>query len=262
MKYEQNAYEDLMKGAPKADSFVETPDGAGTINSVNTLREQVRVRLDSAPDSLKTYHNSEIRVIRSGKGKRPEGYVEPPKEELAKLRKVSESPEDQYRREQAALAAALDEFMAEHQEAAAHPDHSAPSRRRRGDRGKNAERAERALEAEVEKEKEKQQHRRSRHHRSSRSQPLQGQTDPHSLAALAEEVLEQEEGAAPSRRRSSRSRGRSKPSGARQEKPNREAPSAKPGEGGEKKSRSRWHRRGHRRSGGQGSGSQTPPPQN
>jgi len=66
----------------------------------------VRVRLDSAPDSLKTYHNSEIRVIRSGKGKRPEGYVEPPKEELAKLRKVSESPEDQYRREQAALAAA------------------------------------------------------------------------------------------------------------------------------------------------------------
>ena len=187
LKYEQNAYEDLMKGAPKADSFVETPDGAGTINSVNTLREQVRVRLDSAPDSLKTYHNSEIRVIRSGKGKRPEGYVEPPKEELAKLRKVSESPEGQYRREQAALAAALDEFMAEHQEAAAHPDHSAPSRRRRGDRGKNAERAERALEAEVEKEKEKQQHRRSRHHRSSRSQPLQGQTDPHSLAALAEE---------------------------------------------------------------------------
>lgn len=261
LKYEQNAYEDLMKGAPKADSFVETPDGAGTINSVNTLREQVRVRLDSAPDSLKTYHNSEIRVIRSGKGKRPEGYVEPPKEELAKLRKVSESPEDQYRREQAALAAALDEFMAEHQEAAAHPDHSNPSRRRRGDRGKNAERAERALEAEVEKEKEKQQHRRSRHHRSSRSQPLQGQTDPHSLAALAEEVMEQEEGAAPSRR-SSRSRGRSKPSGARQEKPNREAPSSKPGEGGEKKSRSRWHRRGHRRSGGQGSGSQTTPPQN
>ena len=90
LKYEQNAYEDLMKGAPKADSFVETPDGAGTINSVNTLREQVRVRLDSAPDSLKTYHNSEIRVIRSGKGKRPEGYVEPPKEELAKLRRAPE----------------------------------------------------------------------------------------------------------------------------------------------------------------------------
>ena len=108
LKYEQEAYEDLMKDAPRMDSFVETPDGAGTIISVNTLREKVRVRLDDAPDSLKTYPNGEIRVIRSGKGKRPEGYVQPPKEELEKLRHGSESPEDQYRREQAELAAALD----------------------------------------------------------------------------------------------------------------------------------------------------------
>ena len=258
LKYEQNAYEDLMKGAPKADSFVETPDGAGTINSVNTLREQVRVRLDSAPDSLKTYHNSEIRVIRSGKGKRPEGYVEPPKEELAKLRKVTESPEDQYRREQAALAAALDEFISEHQEETVHGEKGTSSRRRRGDRGRNAERAERALEAEVEKEKEKQQHRRSRHHRSSRSQPLQGPSDPQILAALAEESMEQEE--VPSRRRSSRGRSRSKSPAPRQEKPNREASAQKPGEGGEKKSRPRWHRRGHRRPGGGGQGGGTTPP--
>ena len=125
LKYEQEAYEDLMKDAPRMDSFVETPDGAGTIISVNTLREKVRVRLDDAPDTLKTYHNSEIRVVRSGKGKRPEGYVQPPKEELAKLRKVTESPEDQYRREQAALAAALDEFLAEHgTPTQAQPDHA------------------------------------------------------------------------------------------------------------------------------------------
>ena len=94
LKYEQAAYEDLMKDAPRMDSFVETPDGAGTIISVNTLREKVRVRLDNEPDTLRTYLNSEIRVIRSGKGKRPEGYVEPPLEELAKLRKETESPEE------------------------------------------------------------------------------------------------------------------------------------------------------------------------
>ena len=121
LKYEQEAYEDLMRDAPRVDSFVETPDGAGTVISVNTLREKVRVRLDDAPDSLKTYQNDEIRVIRSGKGKRPEGYVQPPKEELEKLRPGSESPEDQYRREQAELAAALDEFMAGHSERAAAP---------------------------------------------------------------------------------------------------------------------------------------------
>ena len=163
LKYEQEAYEDLMKDAPRADSFVETPDGAGSIITVNTLRETVRVRLDNEPDSLKTYHNSEIRVVRSGKGKRPDDYVEPPLEELAKLRKVTVSPEEQYRLEQAALAAALDEFMSEHtnrapQEPAPQETHHGSSRRRRGgDKGKNAEKAEKALEADVEREKEKQE---------------------------------------------------------------------------------------------------------
>ena len=90
LKYEQDAYEDLVKHAPKQESFVETPDGAGTVSSVNLLRQQVQVRLDSAPDTPKCYHNCEICVVRNGKGKRPEGYVEPPLEELAKLRRAPE----------------------------------------------------------------------------------------------------------------------------------------------------------------------------
>ena len=90
LKYEQEAYEDLVRRAPKQESFVETPDGAGTVSSVNLLRQQVQVRLDSAPDTPKCYHNCEICVVRNGKGKRPEGYVEPPLEELAKLRRAPE----------------------------------------------------------------------------------------------------------------------------------------------------------------------------
>ena len=90
LKYEQEAYEDLVKHTPKQESFVETPDGAGTLSSVNLLRQQVQVRLDSAPDTPKCYHNCEICVVRNGKGKRPEGYVEPPLEELAKLRRAPE----------------------------------------------------------------------------------------------------------------------------------------------------------------------------
>ena len=93
LKYEQEAYEDLVKHTPKQESFVETPDGAGTVSSVNLLRQQVQVRLDSAPDTPKCYHNCEICVVRNGKGKRPEGYVEPPLEELAKLRKPVEKEE-------------------------------------------------------------------------------------------------------------------------------------------------------------------------
>ena len=106
LKYEQDAYEDLVKKAPKQDSFVETPDGAGTVSSVNLLRQTVQVRLDSAPETPKCYHNCELCVIRSGKGKRPEDYVEPPLEELAKLRRQDE--EDTRMSEEEALSAALD----------------------------------------------------------------------------------------------------------------------------------------------------------
>ena len=93
LKYEQDAYEDLVKHAPKQESFVETPDGAGTVSSVNLLRQTVQVRLDSAPETPKCYQNCEICIVRNGKGKRPEGYVEPPLEELAKLRKPVEKEE-------------------------------------------------------------------------------------------------------------------------------------------------------------------------
>lgn len=88
LKYEQDAYEDLLRHSPKPDSFVETPDGVGDIISVNTLREKVRVRLDTVSDSLKIYHNSEIRVIRAGKGRRPDDYQVPTPQELEKLRRV------------------------------------------------------------------------------------------------------------------------------------------------------------------------------
>ncbi len=90
LKYEQDAYEDLVKRVPRQDSFVETPDGAGTISSVNLLREKVNVRLESAPEKAHTFHATEIRVIRKGKGKRPEDYVEPPLSQLASLRRIEE----------------------------------------------------------------------------------------------------------------------------------------------------------------------------
>ena len=114
LKYEQEAYEDLVKHAPKQESFVETPDGAGTVSSVNLLRQTVQVRLESAPETPKCYHNCELCVIRNGKGKRPEGYVEPPLEQLAQLRrKVEDAPEEkrEFSGKGSSLAAALEEVF-------------------------------------------------------------------------------------------------------------------------------------------------------
>lgn len=89
LKYEQEAYEDAVKRLPKNESFVETPDGVGTVTGVDFLKETVKVRLEEAPESPQTYAGIELNVIRNGKGRRPEGYMAPPKEELEKLRKVT-----------------------------------------------------------------------------------------------------------------------------------------------------------------------------
>ncbi len=105
LKYEQEAYEDAVKRMPKNESFVETPEGVGTVASVNLLKEQVKVRLEDSTDPPKCFHNCEICVVRNGKGKRPEGYVAPPPEELAKLRKVT--PVEEPKRLERSLDAAL-----------------------------------------------------------------------------------------------------------------------------------------------------------
>lgn len=128
LKYEQDAYEDLLKSAPKVDSFVETPDGVGTIISANTLREKVRVRLDNEPDTLKTYHNSEISVVRSGKGKRPDNYQPPSPEELAKRRRVTEK--DGQQEAQEAFSASLHAFSIEEEQREPRESHEAPRGRR------------------------------------------------------------------------------------------------------------------------------------
>ncbi len=70
LKYEQDAYEDLIRNSPKMDSFIDTPDGRGTIVEVNLLRSKVRVRMEDQPENINTYHNSEIYVLRSGKAKK------------------------------------------------------------------------------------------------------------------------------------------------------------------------------------------------
>ena len=70
LKYEQEAYEDLIKTSPKSDSFVDTPDGRGTVVDVNLLRQCVKVRMEDSPETVGCYHNCDICVLRNGKAKK------------------------------------------------------------------------------------------------------------------------------------------------------------------------------------------------
>ena len=70
LNYEQAAYEDLIKNSPKADSFVDTPDGRGTVTDVNLLCQCVKVRLEQQPDTIVCHKNCDICVLRNGKAKK------------------------------------------------------------------------------------------------------------------------------------------------------------------------------------------------
>jgi len=75
LKYEQDAYEDLLRTAPKAESFVDTPDGRGTVVEVDLLRQRVKVKMENQPEVISTFANSEIAVLRNGKAKKTDAPI-------------------------------------------------------------------------------------------------------------------------------------------------------------------------------------------
>ena len=70
LKYEQDAYEDLLRTTPKAESFVDTPEGRGTVVDIDLLRQRVKVRMEESPETITWFSNSDIAVLRNGKAKK------------------------------------------------------------------------------------------------------------------------------------------------------------------------------------------------
>ncbi|MBQ3503723.1 MAG: stage 0 sporulation family protein [Oscillospiraceae bacterium] len=70
LKYEQDAYEDLIRTSPKAESFVDTPEGRGTVVEIDLLRQRVKVRMEDSPETISVFANTDIAVLRSGKAKK------------------------------------------------------------------------------------------------------------------------------------------------------------------------------------------------
>ena len=90
LRYEEEAYEDLVKTVPKNGAFVETPAGYGNVTQVNLLRRTVKVRLDGeGEDVFKTYSADEVATIPGGRPKPGE-----PLPHLLKTRPAEEAPAD------------------------------------------------------------------------------------------------------------------------------------------------------------------------
>lgn len=98
LQYEYNCYEDALSRLPSLADRVNTPDGEGTVERLNILKETFLVKFDNDGDlSFKEYTSDEIKVIRRKRKNKPTQEnilenVDIQKEELENLEKQEKEP--------------------------------------------------------------------------------------------------------------------------------------------------------------------------
>ena len=95
LRYEQEAYEELVKVVPKQGAFVETPAGYGVVTMVNLLRQLVKVKLDGdGDDTIKTYRAVEVATVPGGRPK--DGETPPSVLKYVPAPEPEEEPENEW----------------------------------------------------------------------------------------------------------------------------------------------------------------------
>ena len=247
LRYEQAAYEELVKTAPKNNAFVETPDGYGNVTQLNLLRQQVKVRLDNATGEtvIKSYATDEVAAVPGGRPKPGEPLPHVLQLKPKAKPEPEEPAEDPWMRP-ILFASLEDEEGSEKKPAAEEGGSAHRSRRRRrksagekpADKSAEAPRGEKAQSARGEK---------------TGSRPGKGAQKPRGDASRqGEKSAEPRQQPQPGegQKKKKPSRPRSKPQGEKpqDEKPG-EAAKAQGAEGGEKKPRRRWRPRGGKKPG-------------
>ena len=187
LKYEQDAYEDLLRRTPREESFVDTPEGRGTVVGIHLLRQQVKVQMEDSPETTHIFSNDEIAILRNGKAKKNDPPIPADLAPISgngkRRRKPEPQPEEgpldpikfRYREE-----SVVDEPVQEAEVNAEDLGKTASRRRRRHNKAEARKEAPAAqpqpeepaaVEPEVvASEKPRQNHHRRRHHRKPKNQ--------------------------------------------------------------------------------------------
>ena len=65
LKYEQDAYEELLRLTPKVGALVKTPSGTGTVVENNLLTGMLQVSLQNKPDAApQSFHRRDVKILR------------------------------------------------------------------------------------------------------------------------------------------------------------------------------------------------------
>lgn len=68
LKYEQDAYEHLLRITPKIGAIVETPEGRGRVVDFNLLRGNLKIQLDRRADAAPVeYNRKDVKLIKDSK---------------------------------------------------------------------------------------------------------------------------------------------------------------------------------------------------
>ena len=91
LKYEENVYEDKMKKLPHPGAIVMTDEGEGVVETVEVLKEMVKVKFKDEEDNnyFKKFNANEIKVIKDSR-KAIKNDEEVDLEELKELEKIEQ----------------------------------------------------------------------------------------------------------------------------------------------------------------------------
>lgn len=81
LKYEQEAYTDLLKRTPKVGAIVNTPDGRGLVVENNLIARTLKVKLNNTPDDVapKMFEVNQCKLVK-------DGYIKVNKSEIEELK--------------------------------------------------------------------------------------------------------------------------------------------------------------------------------
>ncbi|MBQ6625733.1 MAG: stage 0 sporulation family protein [Ruminococcus sp.] len=83
LKYEQEAYTDLLKRTPKVGAIVKTPLGKGVVVESNLLSQTLKVKMDNTPDEAapQSFKVREVKLLK-------DGFIKVNKQELDELKNL------------------------------------------------------------------------------------------------------------------------------------------------------------------------------
>ena len=89
LKYEQDVYEEKLQRLPNVGAIVQTPDGKGEVDGVETLKEVVKVKFkDGEISKIKKYDAKNIKVLKDAVKEQADSEEKEYQNELKELEKL------------------------------------------------------------------------------------------------------------------------------------------------------------------------------